>query len=97
MARKLALTLIVAGAIITLISGLNFKNAIGIAEKIRNEPKYSQLTRTERNLKIAEDPRTKMNEPYAGISAALTLASIGSVNAGIYLSIKRDYIKNYLS
>ena len=91
MGKKLALSLIVAGGVGALVGGWNLKNALDISEEIRNEPKYFQLSEGDRMSEVERDARMRLVEPYAGFSAALTVASAFAFGIGVYYSRKRDY------
>ncbi len=91
MAKKLALALIVAGAIGTLAWLVNLNTATKISESIRNESQYKQLTDSKRDLELRKNHEFRANEAYGGGSAALALAEGAAVIGGLYLLIGKEY------
>jgi len=88
MAKKLALTLIVAGAIGALAGAWNMNNSSQISERIKSKPQYcqySQLTDIKTRLIISSDPEMKINSAYGGGSAAIAVVSGLAVLGGGYL------------
>jgi len=90
MAKKLALTLIVAGAIGTIMGAWTLKNSCEISKGIRNEQQNRQLIDQKYNLEI-RDSRLKINEAYGGIAMASIVASLVAVGSGSYLLIGKKY------
>jgi uncharacterized membrane protein YphA (DoxX/SURF4 family) len=90
MAKRLALTLIIAGAIGTLAWGWNVKEAKENYPRIKEVIRQEQLTEKNR-IDIERDPRIMNNAMYGGGSLALALASAGAVVLGGYLQIGKKY------
>lgn len=92
MSKKLALTMIIAGAIGIPAGLLRIKNA-GLNYQIIKEEIACNQIENNAPKELERNPRVMRNAMYGGLSAAATLASFFATIGGGYLLSGKDYFK----